>query len=136
MESAREPLGPDPTIGGDIVGHKVSDGNSVVVTAPVGGVLKDQPYEISNYFGFADADAAAGDEVSLSIGQEEREVTLPAKVGGWAIGDPVHWNGTAFVEASTGNRYVGRVTRAVAAAGGVGWMLVAPQAFGDPVAQA
>lgn len=118
------------------MGHKVSDGNSVVVTAPAGGVVKDEPYEIDNYFGFADADADENEDVSLSIGQEEREVTLPAKVGGWAVGDPVYWDGTDFVEASTGERYVGRVTRAVAAAGGVGWMLVAPQAFGDPVAQA
>jgi hypothetical protein len=118
------------------MGHKVSDGNSVVVTAPAGGVVKDDPYEIDNYFGFADADADETEDVSLSIGQEEREVTLPALVGGWDVGAPVYWDGSAFTDVSTGNRYVGRVTRAVAAAGGVGWMLVAPQAFGDPVAQA
>lgn len=117
------------------MGHKVSDGNSVVVTAPAGGVVKDDPYEISNYFGFADADADENDDVSLSIGQEEREVTLPAKGGGWAVGDPVYWDGSAFTDTASTNRYVGRVTRAVDAAGGVGWMLVAPQAFGDPVAQ-
>lgn len=117
------------------MGHKVSDGNSVIVTA-TGTVSKDDPVELDNYFGFADTDAVASDSLSISIGQEEREVTLPAKVGGWAVGDPVFWDGSAFVEASTGNRFVGRVTRAVAAAGGVGWMLVAPQAFGDPVAQA
>ena len=92
--------------------------------------------EVDGYFGFPDADADATEEVSLSIGQEEREVTLPAKAGGWAIGDPVFWDGTDLVEASATNRYVGRVSKAVAAAGGVGWMLVAPQSFGDPVAQA
>jgi hypothetical protein len=117
------------------MGHKVSDGKSVVVTSPVGGTVKDTPYVISNYFGFADADSDAGESVSLSIGQEEREVTLPAKVGGWAIGDPVYVvNATsALTETATANRFVGRVTRAVAAAGGVGWMLVAPQAFADPL---
>lgn len=113
------------------MGHKVSDGRSVVVTAPAGGVVKDTQYIISNFFGFADADAAEGEAVSLSIGQEEREVTLPAKVGGWAVGDPVYAvpATAAFSETNTGNRFVGRVTRAVGAGGGVGWMLVAPQAF-------
>lgn len=118
------------------MGHKVSDGMSLVVTAPGGGVTKDVAVEVDNIFGWPDATAAAGEEVSLSIGQQEREVTLPAKGGGWAIGDPVYWDGTAYTDTSTSNRYVGRVTRAVAAGGGVGWVLVAPQAFGDPVAQA
>lgn len=113
------------------MGHKVSDGHSIPVTAPVGGVTKDNPYTISGYFGFADADAAEGETVSLSIGQEEREVTLPAKVGGWAVGDPVYWTGSAFTATTTSNRFVGRVSRAVAAAGGVGWMIVAPQAFAE-----
>ncbi len=118
------------------MGHKVSDGKSVVVTSPAGGTTKDEPYEVSGYFGFADEDSLVGESVSLSIGQEEREVTLPSKVGDWTVGTPVYWDGSAFTDASTGNRYVGRVTRQVLAAGGVGWMLVAPQGFGDPVAQA
>lgn len=107
------------------MGHKVSDGRSVVVTAPAGGVVKDNPYLISGYFGWADADADAGATVSLSIFHEEREVTLPAKTGGWAVGDPVYWTGTAFAAGAGGgaNRQVGRVTRAVAAGGGVGWMI-------------
>jgi hypothetical protein len=111
------------------MGHKVSDGRSIVVTAPAGGVTKDDPVEVSNIFGWPDADADAAASVSLSIGQEEREVTLPAKTGGWAVGDPVFWDGTALVEAASGNRKVGRVTRAVAAAGGVGWMLVDADAW-------
>lgn len=115
------------------MGHKVSDGNSIVVVAPAGGVVKDTQYVISEIFGFADADTDATENVSLSIGQEEREVTLPAKAGGWAIGDPVFVvNATgAFTDAGTANRFVGRVSRAVAAGGGVGWMVVAPQAWCD-----
>jgi Uncharacterized conserved protein (DUF2190) len=115
------------------MGHKVSDGNSVVVTAPAGGVVKDNPYIISGYFGFADADAEAGEQVSLSIGQEEREVTLPA--GAWALGAPVYFTATAFTATATANRFVGRVSRAVAAGGGVGWMIVTAQgAFEDDTA--
>lgn len=109
------------------MGHKVSDGNSIVVTAPAGGVVKDTQYVIDDIFGFADADTDEGELVSLSIGQEEREVTLPAKVGGWAIGDPVFVDGSAdFAEAG---RFVGRVSREVDAAGGVGWMVVAADAW-------
>lgn len=117
------------------MGHKVSDGNSIVVTAPAGGVVKDTQYVIDGIFGFADVDTDATEDVSLSIGQEEREVTLPAKAGGWDIGDPVYVvPGTgAFTETATGNRFVGRVSRAVAAGGGVGWMVVAPQAWCDPL---
>lgn len=114
------------------MGHKVSDGNSFVVTAPVGGVTKDTQYVISNVFGFADADVDAGDSASLSIGQEEREVTLPALGGGWAIGAPVYvvLATGAFTGTATGNRLVGRVSRAVAAGGGVGWMVVLADAWG------
>lgn len=111
------------------MGHKVSDGKSIVVTSPVGGTVKDNPYEVGNVFGFADADSDAGDAVSLSIGQEEREVTLPALGGGWAVGTRVYWTGTAFTGTATANRLVGVVTRAVAAGGGVGWMVVNPSAF-------
>lgn len=115
------------------MGHKVSDGRSLVVTNDSGGAIaKDDPVAISGIFGFADADAADNELVSVSIFQEEREVTLPAKAGGWAVGDPVFFTGTAFDDVAGVAPWdvpVGTVSRAVAAAGGVGWMIVAPGAF-------
>jgi len=111
------------------LGHKVSDGKSIVVTSPVGGTVKDNPYEVGGVFGFADDDTLVGEQVSLSIGQEEREVTLPASAGGWLVGERVFWTGTAFTDVQTSNRLVGIVTRVVAAGGGVGWMVVAANAF-------
>jgi hypothetical protein len=115
------------------MGHKVSDGLSIVVTNDSGGALSgNDAAAISGVFGFCDADVADGGEVSLSIGQEEREVQLPAKVGGWAVGDNVYYTGTAFDDVAGSAPWdtpVGTLSRAVAAAGGYGWMIVIPGAF-------
>jgi hypothetical protein len=115
------------------MGHKVSDGNSLVVTNDSGGAIsKDDPVGISGVFGFADHDAANTELVSLSIAQEEREVQLPAKAGGWAVGDLVYFDGTVFDDVAAVAPWdvpVGTISRAVAAAGGFGWMIVHPNAF-------
>lgn len=115
------------------MGHKISDGQSLVVTNDSGGAIsKDDPVAISGVFGFADADAADTAKVSLSIAQEEREVNLVAKVGGWAVGDLVYFTGTAFDDVAGTAPWdvpVGTVSRAVVAAGGFGWMIVHPGAF-------
>lgn len=115
------------------MGHKVSDGQSLVVTNDSGGaVAKDDPVAISGIFGFADHDAADDELVSVSIGQHEREVTLPAKAGGWAVGDLVFFTGTVFDDVAGAAPWavpVGTVSRAVAAAGGVGWMIFTAGAY-------
>lgn len=110
------------------MGHKVSDGRAYVAVATAIH-SKDDPVEYDGIFGFADVDAVATDSFSISIGQEEREVTLPAKTGDWTVGFPVYWDGALLTDVSTGNRKVGRVTRQVLAAGGVGWMLVDADAW-------
>ena len=118
------------------MGHKVSDGLSIVVTAIAPHSAGD-PVEYDGIFGFAASDVADGDDFAITIGQEEREVNLPSDAGGWAVGDPVYWNGTAFVKLSTGSRYIGRATTGLAAVtAGVAWIVVDSRAFGDPVAQA
>lgn len=115
------------------MGHKISDGQSIVVSNDSGGaVSKDDPVFVSNVFGFADHDAANGADVSVSIAQEEREVLLPAKVGAWAIGDEVFFDGTVFDDVAAGAPWatpVGVCTRVVDAAGGIGWMIVLPGSF-------
>jgi len=115
------------------MGHKTSDGLSLVVTNDSGGdLLHGDPAGISGVFGFCDTDVVDTAEVSLSIGQEEREVQLPAKAGGWAIGDDVFFTGTAFIDVAQSAPWdtpVGTVARVVAAAGGFGWMVVIPGAF-------
>jgi predicted RecA/RadA family phage recombinase len=118
------------------MGHKISDGKAYVAVATAAHSVGD-PVEEDGVFGFADTDAEIGDSFSISIGQEEREVLYPGDAAAWAVGDPVYWDGSAFTQTSTSNRFVGIVTKgAPITVGGVGWMLVAPQAFGDPVAQA
>jgi len=97
-----------------------------------GAVSKDDPVFVSNIFGFADHDAANGADVSVSIGQEEREVLLPAKAGGWAAGDQVFHDGTVFDDVAAAAPWdlaVGILSRDVDAAGGIGWMIVLPGAF-------
>lgn len=115
------------------MGHKVSDGLSLVVNNDSGGALSHgDPAGISGVFGFCDTDVASLDDVSLSIGQEEREVNLPAKVGGWAVGDNVYFDGTVFDDVAAVAPWdtpVGTISRAVDAAGGYGWMIVIPGAF-------
>ncbi len=115
------------------MGHKVSDGLSITVTNDSGGDLSHgDPAGISGVFGFCDTDVLDTEEVSLSIGQEEREVQLPAKGGGWAVGDNVFFDGTVFDDVAAGAPWdvaVGTISRAVDAAGGFGWMTVIPGAF-------
>lgn len=115
------------------MGHKISDGQSIVVPNDSGGaVSKDDPVFISNVFGFADHDALDTADVSVSIAQEEREVLLPAKGGGWAAGDQVFFDGTAFDDVAAAAPWdvpVGKLSRDVDAAGGIGWMIVLPGAF-------
>jgi hypothetical protein len=115
------------------MGHKVSDGQSLVVTNDSGGpISKDDPVNISGIFGFADADAADTEKVSVSIAQEEREVQLPAKGGGYAVGDLIYFDGTVFDDIAGSAPWdvpVGTVSRAVAAAGGFGWAIIHPNAF-------
>ena len=115
------------------MGHKVSDGQSLVVTNDSGGDLSHgDPAAISGVFGFCDTDVADGAEVSLSIGQEEREVQLPAKVGGWFVGDNVYFTGTVFDDVAGSAPWdvpVGTISRACDAAGGYAWMTVIAGAF-------
>lgn len=115
------------------MGHKTSDGKSLVVNNDSGSAIAHgDPVAISGIFGFADTDAAIAADVSVSICQEEREVQLPAKVGGWAVGDFVYFDGTVFDDVAAVAPWdvpVGTVARAVDAAGGYGWMIVIPGAF-------
>ena len=115
------------------MGHKVSDGLSIVVNNDSGGdLVHGDGVTLSGVFGFLDTDAADTVDVSMSIGQEEREVLLPSKAGGWAVGNLVYTDGTVFDDVAGGAPYdtpVGVITRAVIAAGGFGWMVVIPGAF-------
>ena len=112
------------------MGHKISDGQSLVVVNDSGAdVEKDDAVFVSNVFGFADHDAVDTADVSVSISQEEREVLLPAKGGGWTAGDQVFFDGTVFDDVAAGAPWdvpVGILSRDVDAAGGIGWMVVIP----------
>lgn len=115
------------------MGHKTGDGLSLTVNNDSGGDFSHgDPVALAGIFGFCDTNVADTEDVSLSIGQEEREVQLPAKTGGWAQGDNVFFDGTVFIDvaqAAPWDTPVGTVVRPVDAAGGFGWMIVIPGAF-------
>ncbi len=117
------------------MGHKVSDGLSIVVVNDSGGDLKHgDGAAISGVFGFCDTDAADGEEVSLSIGQEEREVPRSLMDGGWVEGDPVYFNpsvGLFQVSAAVDpfDTPVGVASRSTHSNDVAGWMIVIPGAF-------
>ena len=118
------------------MGHKTGDGKSYVAVATAGHSVGD-PVEEDGVFGFADTDVLITESFSMSIGQEEREVLYPGAPAAWALGDPVYWDGSVLTQTSLSNRFIGRVSKgAPITVGGVGWMLVAAQAWSDPVAQA
>ncbi len=115
------------------MGHKVGDGLSIVVNNDSSGdLVHGDGVALEGVFGFLDTDALDGEDVSMSIGQEEREVLLPAKGAGWAVGDLVYSTGVVFDDVAGGAPWdtpVGVITRAVGTAGGFGWMVVIPGAF-------
>jgi hypothetical protein len=117
------------------MGHKLSDGRSMVVANDSGGsVAKDDAVGISGIFGFADHDAADTEDVSVSIFQEEREVSLGAHATNWAFGDLVYFTGTVFDDVAPSAPWdvaVGTISRLPedTAAGGIAWIIVHPTAF-------
>jgi predicted RecA/RadA family phage recombinase len=115
------------------MGRKVSDGLSIILTADADYSVGD-PVEIDGVFGFAATDVTSGDNFAVTIGQEEREVTLPADAGGWPVGTAVYFDGSAFTATATANRLVGVVSgQSPGTGGGPGWILVDPHAWSSQV---
>ncbi|MGV8164640.1 MAG: DUF2190 family protein [Alkaliphilus sp.] len=101
-----------PTATTAVLRAKISDGKSVVVTAPTGGVAAGLFYLINNWFGAAFSTVIAGEKVALSIEQAEYECTQLAVVT-FSAGDLVYWIAATslLTNAATGNRLVGRCTQ-------------------------
>lgn len=108
-----------------VVRAKVSDGKSVVVTAPTGGTVAGLFYLVGGWFGAAFATVAAGAQAALNIEQAEYESTQIE--GSFTAGVLLYWNaGTSRFTTTVGtNRLVGRVIEPIT--GGVRFIL-GPQA--------
>ena len=104
---------PVPTTEYQIPVAKISDGKSVVVTAP-GVVVQGNFYEIEGFFGAAMTNGKTGDKVVLNIEQAEYQTTKVASGKTFTVGQIVYWDGAAFTsDAMTGttpHRVAGRCT--------------------------
>ena len=107
---------PVPSTEYQIPQPKVSDGQSVVVTATTatGDVVAGEFYEIKDFLGAAMTNGKAGDKVVLNIEQAEYQTTKVASGKTFTVGQIVYWDGTQFTsDATTGttpHRVAGRCT--------------------------
>jgi len=104
---------PVPSTEYQIPQAKVSDGQSVVVTA-TGNVVAGEFYEIQGFLGAAMTNGKAGDKVVLNIEQAEYQTTKVASDKTFTVGQIVYWDRTQFTsDATTGttpHRVAGRCT--------------------------
>jgi len=105
---------PVPSTEYQIPQPKVSDGQSVVVTA-TGDVVAGEFYEIEGFLGVAMTNGKEGDKVVLNIEQAEYQTTKVASDKTFTVGKIVYWNGEEFTPDetktdTTPNRVAGRCT--------------------------
>lgn len=103
---------PVPSTEYQIPQPKVSDGQSVVVTA-TDNVVAGEFYEIGDFLGVAMTNGKAGDKVVLNIEQAEYSTGQVVDSATFSVGSLVYWDGTASAftnEVGTNNRLVGRCT--------------------------
>jgi len=104
---------PVPSTEYQIPQPKVSDGQSVVVTA-TGDVVAGEFYEIKGFLGVAMTNVVGGGTVVLNIEQAEYQTTKVASGKTFTVGQIVYWNGEKFTsdekQGTTPNRVAGRCT--------------------------
>ena len=106
---------------------KVSDGKSVEVTAPVGGVIGGNFYYLEGFLGCAFATRDAGEKVALNIEPGEFETKQILASDTFAKGTKIYWDvdNKRFTETATGNIFAGVVTVAKDS-NNVIWFVLAP----------
>jgi hypothetical protein len=94
--------------------RKVSDGQSVVVTVPAGGVTVNNFYKISGFHGIAFETKAENEEVALDISLCEYETDKFLSTDVVSVGDKVYWDDSAknFTTVVGSNTLIGKATTA------------------------
>lgn len=106
---------PVPSTEYQIPQAKVSDGQSVVVTA-TGNVVAGEFYEIGGFLGVAMTNVVGGGTVVLNIEQAEYQTTKVASGKTFTVGQIVYWDGTQLqftsdeMTGTTPHRVAGRCT--------------------------
>lgn len=103
----------------------VAKGESLQIAAPVGGVVGGAVVKIGAIIGIAVADAAEGEQVTVSINGAYSDVPKEAGTA-WAAGDTLYLlaDGSAFSKTSAGNTFAGYAYADAAAADVVGSILL------------
>lgn len=95
----------------------VQEGETLTLTAPVGGCVSGSAYKIGRFFGVAQGDADAGDPVDLAL----VGVFDLAKAGeAVAEGDPAYWDTVALALTKTAGATASTLVGAFAAAALIG----------------
>lgn len=104
--------------------RKLSDGQSVKVTAPAGGVTANTFYRIDGFMGHVFQDADAGDECILDVSLCEVETDQALSTDTFAVGEAIYWDDTAkkFTTTVGSNYLYGKATEAKASGTGVAWI--------------
>jgi len=103
----------------------VSNGESLQIIAPSGGVVGGQIYKQGSVIGVVVADAAEGDQFTLKI--EGAYSGLPKAAGeAWSAGDSLYWDATNSVltKTATSNTLAGYAFNAALSADVIGDILL------------
>lgn len=95
------------------MGRQVSEGKSVKVTAPEGGVIKGNFYEIEGFVGISFDTVEAGKEVALEVDLVEYETSQIDTSTDFLKGTTIYWNGATHTFTETANtdmNFIGKVT--------------------------
>jgi len=113
---------------------KVSDGKSVKVTAPEGGVDSQKFYYLGGFLGAAFANADEGQEVALNIELAEYETDQIDEEDDFDLGTPIFWDvdNKRFTETPT-EVFAGQVTSAKDD-NNVIWFILRPWLVDDEIA--
>lgn len=93
--------------------NPVQEGRALTVAAPTGGAVSGTPFQVVDFVGVPVASADAGDPVAIALGGVYSLPKSGSSGPVFAVGDAVHWTGSAC----TLDRGYPRIGTATAAAG-------------------
>lgn len=93
--------------------NKIQEGRTLTIAAPTGGAVSGTPVQVVDLIGIPVASADAGDSVAIALGEVYNLPKSGSSGPVFAVGDAVHWTGSAC----TTLRTFPRIGTATAAAG-------------------
>ena len=103
----------------------IANGDSLQISAPVGGVVGGAPFKQGSIIGIVVASAAEAELFTLSI--KGAYGSVPKTTGAaWVVGDMLYWDATnsLFTKTASGNTFAGYAYEAAASGDAVGSILL------------